>query len=278
MTFCADLQILLSTSALLFFDDTLKDEKVVKLKNFIKFVSNQTNYFRSLTQLFKLIGKYYRDLKKSDIRFYLSQSWILLLVLFSCTSQQDSSENLLLLSKFNSLDSLFYTAKSEAVTEVLREAKSEIKKTDVEKLAYYYYYAGMLAQADLGKMNSYADTALRLFSSAKAQKKYPQAYIKVLLLKSEVYLKFKRYNEALEYYFVIKSLGDKDEDPIGYAHYYSQIAEILFAQHRYQQAAGYYFQSFKILDEAEDASVNNIFYLKQGALNNSSFSYENAAC
>lgn len=182
------------------------------------------------------------------------------------------------LLKFEKIDSIYLSGNMEETNKQLNIAKSSINTEDIEDLTYYYYYRGLASYRDTILMNKYADSALIPYHDISLQKQYPNSYIKALMLKSEVYVIFKKYDEALEYFFKIKSLLNKDENPVYYADYISKIAQLYYDQRRFKQAARYNLEVFKALEGAREtpALVQTIFYLRQGALSNAGFSYERA--
>lgn len=197
-----------------------------------------------------------------------------MVTLASCKSNNEQ-EAQTLHNKVVLLDSLFYNVDGDIISKMLDTLKKEIKKDDIENLSYYYYYRGLTTK-DKVALIGYADTALSLFSKPKTQQEFPNAYIKALLLKSQVYLSFNRESEALEYYFIIKSLVNENLNPVDYAAYTTKIAEIYGLQHRYRQAAGYYLESFNVLNQSKNWGANNIVYLKQSSLNSAGYYYEKA--
>lgn len=202
-----------------------------------------------------------------------------ILTFFCCKSQKDGEESEPLNPKFQSLDSLNFLGKWKEINKILDTIKPTLKKGDIRNLTYYYYYRGLTIDDDRGR-NLYADSALNFFKHIETQKKYPNAYIKILLIKGYVFKNIKRYDEALDYYLKIKSIVEaidhKNEirSKAEYGEYIQNIANIYFYQRHYNEAARYYKMAFEIYSAVKDYKVLNIFYLKQGSLNNVGYAYE----
>lgn len=209
---------------------------------------------------------------------YLIFSLPLFTLSIGCKNEKAGSANQTSPLAFKVIDSVYLSGNMEETNRLLDIAKKNISKENVENLTYYYYYKGLTSYRDTMLMNKYADGALNLYQDIALQKKYPNAYIKALMLKSEVYVIFKKYDEALEAFFKIRSLLNKDENPTFYADYISKIAQLYYEQRRFKQAARYHLDVFRILEKVKEtpATAQNIFYLKQGALNNAGFCYERA--
>lgn len=234
------------------------------MKNFILFQA-----YQKINRL-----RFYHDAIGSR---YILIGFVLLTTLLSyCTptTENHTKNDNVLSPRFKKIDSIYLAGDLSEANQLLDSARHTFN--DNESLSYYYYYKGQINYKDTLLLNKYADSALYLFREKELQKKYPNAFIKALLLKCDVYLYFKQYDEALEYYFKIKSLINKDENPLNYVDYISKIAQLYYTQHRYLQAAHYNLQALDVLKGIKNADPQALFYLTQGALNNAGFSYEKA--
>ncbi len=178
--------------------------------------------------------------------------------------------------KFKRVDSVYMTSNLAQTNLLLDSLKLKIDDDDVDDLTNYYYYKGLTNYKDTVLMNRYADSALAVFEDVEHQKLYPMAFAKALMLKSDVYVLFKKYDKALENYFRIKTTLNRHDDPLVYADYITRIAQLYYIQNLFRQAAHYHLEAFDIIETAKKLDARNVFYLKQGALNNAGFSYEKA--
>lgn len=197
-----------------------------------------------------------------------------------CKNEQEttSSSDKVSSLKFKKIDSIYLSGDINETNKELDNVKRNISNADIEDLTYYYYYKGQVSYKDTVLTNKYADSALNLYKDATIQKKYKNSYAKALMLKSDVYIVFRKYDEALETLFKIKSLLKKEDNALLYASYISKIAELYYLQGRFKQAAKYHNETYSILLNAQEKPTNiqNIFHLKQGSINNAGFSYERA--
>jgi len=203
---------------------------------------------------------------------------LVILSVFACTSNKkpDPSVKKGLPHNFWLVDSAYMTSNLAETNRLLDSLKPKIDPEDIEGVTNYYYYKGITSHRDTILMNRYADSALAVFEDIDKQKQYPKAFAKALMLKSDVYVFFKKYDKALENYFKIKSTLNKTDDPLVYADYITKIAQLYYVQNLFKQAAHYNLEAFHIIESVKDVDLRNVFYLKQGALNNAGFSYEKA--
>lgn len=207
--------------------------------------------------------------------------FVLTLVFFSflgCTSNHkpNAEQKKTISVNFKRVDSVYLTSNLEATVRLLDSLKPQIDVEDIDGLTNYYYYMGVSSYKDTLSMNRYADSALALFETTERQVQYPMAFAKALMLKSDVYVFFKKYDKALENYFKIKSTLNKVDDPLVYAGYITRIAQLYYVQNLFKQAARYHLEAFDIIENVKGVNARSVFYLKQGALNNAGFSYEKA--
>ncbi len=177
--------------------------------------------------------------------------------------------------QFIQIDSIYLSGDTVALGVELDRIRPLIAKNDIISWGNYYLYRGAI-QIDPIDRNSYVDSAMSLYTSTQTQVRYKTEYIKVLIAKSEVLILHKRYDEALENYFKIRSLADPTENPIAYSEYNIRIAQLYYAQQRYRQAAHYHLIAHTILQSVETENPQYLFYLRQGAISNAGFSYEQA--
>lgn len=176
---------------------------------------------------------------------------------------------------FIQIDSLYLSGDTAAASRQLDEIQGQIEDEDLISLNDYYYFRG-LVQKNFIDRNRYADSALSLFPDIPSQIKYKNAYIRSLILKCEVLVYYKKYDEALNNYFKIRSLADPDKNPVAFAEYNTRIAQLYYDQRLYRQAANFHLIAHNILRSIDDDNPQLLFYLRQGSLNNAGFSYERA--
>lgn len=212
---------------------------------------------------------------KSKSLFVLT---LIALSIFSCTSEKkpDLVAEKGLSPDFKRIDSVYLTSNLTETIRLLDSLKPEIDTKDIDELTNFYYYKGLTSYKDTLSMNKYADSALALFENPERQLQYPMAFTKALMIKSDVYVFFKKYDKALENYFKIKSTLNKTDDPLVYANYITRIAHLYYVQNLFKQAAHYHLEAFNVLESVSGLDPRSVFYIKQGALNNAGFSYEKA--
>lgn len=212
---------------------------------------------------------------KSKSLFVLT---LIALSIFSCTSEKkpDLVAEKGLSPDFKRIDSVYLTSNLTETNRLLDSLKPEIDTKDIDELTNFYYYKGLTSYKDTLSMNKYADSALALFENPERQLQYPMAFTKALMIKSDVYVFFKKYDKALENYFKIKSTLNKTDDPLVYANYITRIAHLYYVQNLFKQAAHYHLEAFNVLESVNGLDPRSVFYIKQGALNNAGFSYEKA--
>ncbi len=195
-----------------------------------------------------------------------------------CKNEQETTNSSGKISplKFKKIDSIYLSGDINETNKELDNVKRNISNADIEDLTYYYYYKGQVSYKDTVLANKYADSALSLYQDVAIQKKHKIGYAKALMLKNDIYITFRKYDEALEAFFKIKSLLKKEGNTILYASYMSKIAQLYYLKGHFKQAAQYNYDTYKILINVQETPVNvqNVFHLKQGALNNAGFSYE----
>ena len=203
---------------------------------------------------------------------------LLALSIFSCNSKQktDPVVNKGLSTNFKRVDSVYLTSNLAETSRLLDSLKPKIDANDINELTNFYYYKGLTSYKDTLSMNRYADSALAFFEDPNRQQQFPMAFAKALMLKSDVYVFFKKYDKALENYFKIKSTLNKTDDPLVYANYITRIAHLYYVQNLFKQAANYHLEAFNVLESVNGLDPRSMFHIKQGALNNAGFSYEKA--
>lgn len=106
---------------------------------------------------------------------------------------------------FARLDSIYYAKDSLSLSLELDRIRPLIPKQDVFFWSKYYLYRGGMI-TDPINWNHYVDSALNLFNNHLIQQQYKKEYIKVLIAKAEGQKQIKNYDEALDYYFKVRSL------------------------------------------------------------------------
>lgn len=176
---------------------------------------------------------------------------------------------------FARLDSIFYTGDSLTLNLELDRIRPLIPKRDIISWSNYYMYRGGLI-IDPRYGDHYVDSALNLFDNHKIQQQHQKEYIKVLITKAQSQKQIKNYDEALDYYFKVKSLVDPTENPLSYAQYNTQIALLYYLQQRYHQAAQYHLIALSFLQDIQHENPQFLFYHRQAAISNAGIAYERA--
>ncbi len=198
---------------------------------------------------------------------------IISIVVAACVSNNDKADQALK-HQFNVVDSLILAGKSDSAVSILRKLRPQIK-ADNPLICTYYSLIAEYSHNQVAQMQLYADSAMAFFSDSGKIKKYPDQYIKALLIKGDVNIMFKKYDTALDYYYqrkkVLSNSGCDDGNLAG------KIANIYYQQKNYKLAAQCQAQAYKqIQDCAGSMSQQKLFFISQGELDNTAIAYERA--
>ncbi|TWR31299.1 HAMP domain-containing histidine kinase [Mucilaginibacter pallidiroseus] len=193
----------------------------------------------------------------------------LILVLNACNFKKEDS-NARLTKKLSAVDSLFFVGKTAEAIKLAHDVRGSISKTDPLVTTYYNLMAGFVADRKTKEL--YADSSLAFFKAGERSSSYQNYYVKALFTKGDVAMFAKQYNEAFDYYSKAKTLLKKSSCDNGYMA--SKTAEIYYIQKNYRVAARYSARAFELLNNCNDYQPQKLFHLKQAALNNAAFSYE----
>lgn len=203
---------------------------------------------------------------------------VIVLLMLGCESgkqpEKSGKQNLAL--EFRKIDSLYVSLDSVKAYKLLNSLRKNIADNDIEALTSYYYYKALPYVYVMEVSNMYADSALQLFVEPKVQLMYPNSYTKAVLLKTDVLVRYKHYEDALNYYFKIKPIVAKDTTSINYIKYLTKICDLYFKQRKYKESAQHNLQALAVIRGAKNLSEPNKFHFTQSCLNNGGFSYEMA--
>jgi len=198
---------------------------------------------------------------------------IISIVVAACFSNSDKADQALK-QQFNVVDSLVLAGKGDSAITVLKKLRPQIK-ADNPIICTYYSLIAEHSRSQVAKMQLYADSAMAFFSDSDKIKKYPDQYLKALLIKGDVSIMFKKYDTALDYYYRSKkfiSNGGCDDGNLA-----GKIANIYYQQKNYKLAAQCQIQAYKhIQDCAGSMSPQKLFFIIQGELDNAAIAYERA--
>lgn len=203
---------------------------------------------------------------------------LIVLLMLSCESgkQVEKSGKDQLALEFKKIDSLYLSLDTAEAAKLVNSLKNEIKDSDIESLTSYYYYKALPFFNEMEVANKYADSALQLFAKLKVQLLYPNSYTKAVLLKTDVLIRYKQYEDALNYYFKIKPVLGQDTTSINYIKYLTKICDLYFKQRKYKESAQYNLQALALISKSKNLSEPNKFHFTQSCLNNGGFSFEMA--
>lgn len=157
---------------------------------------------------------------------------------------------------------------------LLTKLRKQIPDSDPLICTYYHQQADHYLYKP-AVMNLYADSCLDFFNNSKNIEKYPDEYFKSLLTKGDACFRTKSYAKALNYYYKGQkalSSGICDNGELA-----GKIGIIYFTQKNYLMAAKYWAESYNRLGLCnENITAQKLFFIKQGTLNNTGFSYEKA--
>ncbi|WP_158288418.1 tetratricopeptide repeat-containing sensor histidine kinase [Mucilaginibacter psychrotolerans] len=195
----------------------------------------------------------------------------LLLLLQACKKHPDTP-NATIKRQIDIADSLYIADKSDDAKVLLAKLRARINPAD-PSISLYYCQWTQYYHSNPAVMNAYADSAIAYFDYGSRKTDYPDAYFKTLLTKGDACLKAAKYILALRYYYRARDIlpGTSCDN----SNLASKIGGIYYDQRKYLLAARYFADSYNVLANCnEKLTQQKLFFLKQGALNNSGFSYE----
>jgi signal transduction histidine kinase len=205
--------------------------------------------------------------------FFLGICSFVIFNLSSCL-KKSTGEHDKLKKQLQAVDSLIIASKGDSAIRILQRSRSQIPVEDPLICTYYSLQAEHYHNKP-ATMNLFADSALTFFSSSEIIKKYPDEYFQSLLTKGDACLKAKDYTAALKYYYKgqkMLPLRNCDNGQLA-----NKIGSIYFEQKNYLFAAKYWTESYNRLALCnEHITAQKLFFLKQGMLNNTGFSFEMA--
>ncbi len=203
---------------------------------------------------------------------------VIVLLMLSCESgkQPENPRKKQLALEFKKIDSLYLSLDSVKAYKLLNTLRKDIEDTDIEALTSYYCYKALPYVYVMELSNKYADSALKLFAEPKVQSLYPNSYIKAVLVKTDVLVRYKQYEDALNYYFKIKPLLSQDTTSINYVKYLTKICDLYFKQRKYKESAQHNLHALDVIRKATKLSEPSKFHFIQSCLNNGGYSYEMA--
>lgn len=219
--------------------------------------------------------------KRNKIPFlydaFLFALWAFVFFFSACERKETATNEVFIFDKtFNRIDSVQKSGNINYALKILDSVRPNISNDDIQNLSNFYIFSSQIRFSDKRLAYRYADSLLALLNEKKEQEKYKKIYTKALILKSDAYVFYKQYDDALRTYFKTSSLIDKEKDPINYSDFASKIAHIYYVQGRFALAAHYQKEAYTYIQRAKDVYPQTRFYLTQGALNNAGFSYERA--
>lgn len=149
--------------------------------------------------------------------------------------------------------------------------------TDVDLFRKYrsWYWYHMNKTIDLSMGMKYADSMLYALRDKVVQERYPLYYGRALIAKGDVLRGQKKYTEAYSYFYLGRQAIQKLKDTCLFHEYAAQLALVYYHQGKYLDAAHYFIETFEGLSHCNTDSFN-IFYTRQGMLDNIALSYEKA--
>jgi len=216
--------------------------------------------------------------------FYKTRSSIVfligffLLLLSACSKSENKKSSDVVSVEVKKIDELLSTSKLDEATQELSKFKTTLASNDLEGRAYYYAFKSSINIDSTQIANAYADSALLTLNTKEVQKLYPQAYIRALIAKSDILIRYMQFDEALENYFRIKNIAKPEDDPVLYADYLSRISQLFYKQERFLEAARANLEIVDMLDKQDLSKINGakLFFIKQGTINNGGYSFEQA--
>ncbi len=126
---------------------------------------------------------------------------------------------------------------------------------------------------DLPRAMVYADSALQVFDNRHIRERYPLYYARALFSKGDVLRERKKYDEAYVYFYRGREVLLETKDTCQYHEYASRLALVYYRQEKYKEAVPYFLETFERLGNCDTLRFN-IFYYRQGMLDNAALSYD----
>jgi len=187
--------------------------------------------------------------------------------------QQDHLVNNDLKKQLKIIDSLIATGKSDT-DQLILNARSKIPNSSPAIVTYYCILSGHY-NYNQQKMNLYADSALSFFTASSRISEYPNDYFKSLMVKGDACLRAKKYVDALGYFY--KGKKELTNSTCDDGQLDTKMGYIYYEQQNFKLAARYWADSYYRLEACHyGITAENLFGLKQGALDNAGVSYERA--
>ncbi|MXV17083.1 sensor histidine kinase [Hufsiella ginkgonis] len=201
---------------------------------------------------------------------------LLLLFLLSCSRKENRISDLQIEHDLLRVDSLYINRKFGEGTALLNSLGLRIKRNSPQSVNYYrlkvVHYEGNAAM-----MRAYADSALSFFSTPELTEKYKEQYVQVLLMKGDVCMRERKYNDALTYFYRGKVLLERNKGACGISDFTSAMAGLLYGQKKFAQAAAYWVESYRWMEKCKtEGTAQRYFHIQQGTLNNAGYAFENA--
>ena len=206
----------------------------------------------------------------SGILFFSS-----LIVFFSCKKSSDEIyKDEKITQLLLSYDIKLKASKFKELNATLDSLRPYISDNDLENLNMFFqqkFYAGNYASDKW--MHLYADSALAVFDTENLQQKYNALYIQSLMLKGEAYIQSGKNEEAVNYYFNVKERLNKFNDTVSYCNLLSRLANLYFAQKKYNFSAQYQHEANTAILKSKNVPGATFFHIVQSTYNNAGFSY-----
>lgn len=192
---------------------------------------------------------------------------------FSCNQKKPVTDPAVT-KQLKTVDSLSFIGKNQTAVALLDKIRPLIAPHDPSIIDYYElrihenFYSPE-------KANLYADSSLAFFKNDQIINENINAYFKALLNKGDVDLKLGKYIIALNYFYEANKILPKCDCDNG--ELAGRIAVIYFGQKNYLIAAQYQAKSYnQLITCHKNISPNELFYLTQGALDNTGFTFQKA--
>jgi signal transduction histidine kinase len=197
-----------------------------------------------------------------------------LFVVFSSCRQKKTFKNDPLRKELQSVDRFYFNDRYDTVRKILARLRPQISASN-PLIVDYYYQMNESFVSDSRQQHLFSDSAMAFFSDAYRIKEYPDEYFKALIMKGTACMKSGKYILALNYYFKCKNilaLGVCDNGELA-----GKLGVIYYAQKNYELAAKNWAESYSYAGKCnKDIPIQKLFFLKQGALDNAAFAYEQA--
>ncbi len=151
---------------------------------------------------------------------------------------------------------------------------SATEKIDRYQFHYIYYKE---IKRDFEQANRYTDSVIILFDDEDFRRQHAYKYCLWMLNKGDVLINLDQFQEAFRYYYIGRSMIEREGDSCSRVDFSSRLAIVRYRQMNYRDAIRYFKQSFaeyQLCNEWREENYYEAVNEPQGVLNNIAWCHE----